>query len=369
MDIAVHTCGAGPCQHDAADLGARLANIGPVENRPFTLDLHCHVLVPEVEACLATRPERIAEVEALARATGTASVLHNARQMLPAAAPRLTTLAKRLEDMDAIGIDVQAISPSPSQFHYWAEPELAADIVHRCNECIAELCARVPSRLVGLGSVALQHPDLAADQLQHAVTQLGLRGVEISSQAQGRDLDHPDFAPFWKKAEELDCLVFLHPFGTTLGERLNRYYLSNVIGQPLETTIALSHLIFGGVLDRHPGLRICAAHGGGYLPYYIGRSEQAFRVRPEAGSPRHPPSHYLRQVWFDSVVYDPATLRQLVDRVGASQVVAGTDYPFDMGSYRIHELLAAVPGLSALDRAGILGLNAARLLKFEPKRT
>lgn len=367
MDIAVHTCGAGPCRHDTADLASRLANLGPVEPRPFTVDLHCHVLIPDVEASVATHPERIAEIEALARATGDASVLHNARHMLPEAAPRMTTLAKRLEDIDAIGIDVQAISPSPSQFYYWADPALAADVVHRCNERIAELCAQRPDRLVGLGTVALQHPDLAAEQLDTAVRAFGLRGVEISSQVQGRDLDDPAFAPFWETAQALECLVFLHPFGSSMGERLDRYYLSNVIGQPLETTIALSHLIFGGVLDRYPGLRVCCAHGGGYLPYYIGRSDHAYRVRPEAALPEHPPSRYLRQVWFDSVVYEPDTLRHLVDRVGTSQVVLGTDYPFDMGSYRVHELLAGVPGLTAADRADLLGRNASRLLKLAPR--
>jgi aminocarboxymuconate-semialdehyde decarboxylase len=277
----------------------------------------------------------------------------------------MTTLERRLADMDAMGIDIQAISPSPSQFYYWAESQLAAEIVLRCNQQIAELCARHPKRLVGLGNVALQHPALAAEQLEHAVAHLGLRGVEISSSAAGRELDDPVFDRFWAVAERLGCLIFLHPFGTTLGQRLNRYYLSNVIGQPLETTIALSHLIYGGVLDRFPRLRICAAHGGGYLPGYIGRSEHAYRVRPEAGRMSRSPAQYLRQLWFDTVVYDPLALRHLIDRVGATQVVVGTDYPFDMGMYRVHEVIEAIPGLSAQERAGILGLNAARLLGID----
>ena len=183
-----------------------------------------------------------------------------------------------------------------------------------------------------------------------------------------RDFDDPLFDPFWEKAEQLGCLLFLHPFGTSLGERLNRHYLSNVIGQPLETTIALSHLIFGGVLDRFPRLRICAAHGGGYLPFYSGRADHAYRVRPEARRPARPPSEYLRQIWFDSVVYAPLALRHLMDQVGASQIVMGTDYPFDMGSYRLHELIGAMPGLSPSEQAGILGLNAAGLLGIDPPR-
>ncbi len=365
MELALHTCGPGPCEHDSADLTARIGALAPPRERPLSIDLHCHALIPQVEELVGDHPARKEELDKLAWATGSASVLHNVTNMLPAAGMRMTTLDKRLADMDAMGIDIQALSPSPSQFYYWAEPELAATIVQCCNQQIANICARHPRRLVGLGSVALQHPRLAAEQLEHAVTQLGLRGVEISSSAAGRDLDDPQFDPFWAVAARLGCLIFLHPFGTTLGQRLNRYYLSNVIGQPLETTIALSHLIYGGVLDRFPRLRICAAHGGGYLPYYIGRSEHAYRVRPEAGQISQSPAHYLRQLWFDTVVHDPLSLRHLVDRVGATQIVVGTDYPFDMGMYRVHEAIAAIPDLSSEERAGILGLNAARLLGID----
>jgi aminocarboxymuconate-semialdehyde decarboxylase len=365
MDLALHTCGPGPCEHDSVDLTARIRAVSPPRQRSLCIDLHCHVLIPQVEELVADHPARKEELDKLALATGSASVLHNVTSMLPAAGARMTTLDKRLGDMDAMGIDIQAISPSPSQFYYWADPELATAIVQRCNQQIADICARHPHRLVGLGSVALQHPRLAAEQLEHAVRQLGLRGVEISSSAAGRELDDPQFDAFWAVAERLGCLIFLHPFGTTLGPRLNRYYLSNVIGQPLETTIALSHLIYGGVLDRFPRLRICAAHGGGYLPFYIGRSEHAYRVRPEARRMTRSPAQYLRQLWFDTVVYDPLALRHLIDRVGATQLVVGTDYPFDMGMYRVHEAIEAIPGLSVAERAGILGLNAAGLLGID----
>lgn len=366
-ELAVHSCGPGPCRHDGPDLAARLAHVAAPRDRPLTIDLHCHVLSPAVEELVAGRPERTAELQALARATGSASVDHNARVMLPAAGLRMTSLHQRLQDMDAIGVDVQALSPSPSQYNYWADVELAGLLVHRCNEQIAEICARHPTRLAGLGNVALQHPELAAAQLEEAVRQFGLRGAAISSQAAGCDLDHPHFAPFWRKAEELQCLVFLHPFGSSLGDRLDRYYLSNVIGQPLETTIALSRLIFGGVLDRHPGLRLCAAHGGGYLPYYVGRSDLAFRVRPECAGIAAGPSAYLGRLWYDTVVHDPRALRHLIDTVGASQVVVGTDYPFDMGAYRFHEMLEAL-GIPSGDRRKILGENAASLLGLSPGR-
>jgi aminocarboxymuconate-semialdehyde decarboxylase len=160
----------------------------------------------------------------------------------------------------------------------------------------------------------------------------------------------------------LGCVVFIHPLGTSLGERVNQFYLTNIIGQPLETTIALSNLIFGGVLDRYPGVKIVAAHGGGYLPAYIGRSDHGYNVRPEAGNMRKKPSEYLKQLYFDSLVYSPEQLRALIARVGASQIVIGTDYAFDMGDYDVHELIESLPGVSEEDRALMLGANARRIL-------
>jgi aminocarboxymuconate-semialdehyde decarboxylase len=329
----------------------------------LTIDLHCHALVPAVEALVAGTPQKAEEPQAMLRSMGEASVAHNNASMLPIAGPRLVRIDQRLADMDAMGVDVQVISPSPTQYTYWAEPALARELVRLQNEAIAELCARHPTRLAGLGTVALQHPQLAAEQLLHAIQVLGLKGVEISTAVNGLELDDPSLQPFWAQAEALGALVFIHPFGSTLGERTATHYLVNTIGQPLETTIALSHLIFGGVLDAHPGLKLVAAHGGGYLPTSIGRSDHAFKVRPEAAAKtRQAPSAYLKKIWFDTVVYDALALRHLVDRVGASQVVVGTDYPFDMGAYDVHTLVDDTPGLSECEREDILGGNAARLI-------
>jgi aminocarboxymuconate-semialdehyde decarboxylase len=262
-----------------------------------------------------------------------------------------------------MGVDVQVISPSPSQYYYWADPELATQLVKTQNEHIAETCARHPERLVGLGAVALQHPKLAAEQLRDAMKRLGLKGVEISTAVNDLELGAAELAPFWSAAEELGAVVFIHPFGTTLGKRLNSAYLSNIIGQPLETTIALSHLIFGGVLDRHPGLKIVAAHGGGYLPSYCGRSNHGHDVRPEARArASQRPVEYLRRIWFDTLVYEPQALRHLIDVVGVSQLVVGTDYPFDMGHEDPRGLVNATAGLNDTERAAILGGNALSLL-------
>jgi len=189
----------------------------------------------------------------------------------------------------------------------------------------------------------------------------GLAGVEISSFAGDVELSDPRLEPFWARAAELRAVVFLHPFGCSLDERLDRFYLANTVGQPAENAVALSHLIFAGVLDRHPDLKIVAAHGGGYLPTAIGRSDRAWKVRPEARRCEHAPSTYLRKIWFDTVVHDPHALRTLVEVAGGSQVVLGSDYPFDLGS---PDPVAAV-GEAQLDpraRALIEGGTAAAFL-------
>lgn len=330
--------------------------------RFLTVDLHCHALSLEVEALVASCPQRQAEPAMMLRTLGAESAQHNALRMLPEAMPKLTQPALRIADMDAMGVDVQVVSPSPNQYYYWADEALAERIVRTQNEAIAALCAQHPKRLQGLGTVALQHPDMAAQQLRDAVQRLGLRGVEISTQVGQRELADPALAPFWQAANELRCVVFIHPLGTSAFDRLDRYYLTNVIGQPLETTIALSHLIFSGTLDRCPDVRLLAAHGGGYLPFYLGRAAHAHRVRPEAQRMQGSPRDYLRRIWFDTVVYDPQAIGHLIEVVGVSQVVLGTDYPFDMGSYDVAGLLEQVPGLDAAGRAAVRGGNARRLL-------
>jgi len=362
MDIALHTCGTG-CAHDCGAQARAERAVARRDRSQPVIDMHCHALAPAVEPLVAGHPGKQAEWAAFTKAQGDASNAHNAAVMLPQAGPRLTSLAARIADMDAMGVDIQVLSPSPSQNCYWAEPELAREVVRLQNEAIAEACATHPERLLGFANVAMQHPQIAAAQLEHAVKELGFRGVQISTQIDGADLGDPKFAPFWAKAEALGAVVFIHPFGTTLGQRLDQWYLFNVVGQPLETTVALSHLIFGGVLDRHEKLKILAAHGGGYLPSYIGRAEHGYRVRPEAGQPKHRPSDYLRrQIWMDTLVCEPAVLDNLVRQYGASRLVVGTDYPFDMGAYDIHALLDALPGLDAAQREAILGGNARRLL-------
>ena len=324
-----------------------------------TIDVHAHLLLPEVEEAVAGHPG-LAEARALdARRNGPAALAVNG-PMVGARVPKLTDAAVRLTAMDAQGVDIQLVSPSPSHYHYWAEPQLAETVCRLANEGTAAHCAKAPDRLHGLGLVPLQHPDLAVGLLDHALDQ-GLRGVEISSHAPGHELSDPAYEPFWSRAEETGALVFLHPFGCSLDERLDQWYLSNTVGQPTENAVALSHLIFSGVLDRHPGLKLIAAHGGGYLPTHIGRSDHAWRARPDARGCEREPSSYLKQLYFDSLVHDPQVLRELLRAVGPERVLLGSDFPFDMGTDDPLGALRAAD-LPDTDFHSVRGKNAAALL-------
>ena len=326
------------------------------------VDVHAHAILPEVEALVGDAPGREAQRALDLRRNGAESEAVSGR-MVREAWPLLTSLEARLAAMDATGIDVQVVSPSPSQYHYWAGPALAGEIVALANRGIAALVAQAPERLTGLGLVSLQHPDLAVHQLEDAVG-LGLVGVEISSHAPAAtgtvELSDPRLDPFWARAEQLGAVVFLHPFGCTLDERLDRFYLANTVGQPVENAVALSHLIFGGVLDRFVGLRLVAAHGGGYLPTFLGRSDHAWEVRPEARGCLRPPSTYLTRLHFDSLVHSPEALRALVAAAGADRVLLGSDFPFDMGVPDPVARLAAA-GLPPAEQRAVLTGNAVRL--------
>lgn len=333
-----------------------------------TVDVHAHILLPALQQLVVEAdPEGFGAQQALeVRRNGPESMAASGK-MIKERWPQLTDLDRRLADMDAQGVDVQLVSPSPSHFYYFAGEEVALRLARAANQSVREFVDRAPDRLNGLGLVPLQHPHLLVEALEHAVLECGLLGVEIGSFAatpgQERttvELSDPRLEPFWSRAEELDALVFLHPFGCSLDERLDRFYLANTVSQPAENAVALSHLVFSGVLDRHPGLKVLAAHGGGYLPTTLGRSDRAWKVRPEAHGCAEPPSSYLKKLYFDSLVHSPAELRALVAAAGPGQVLLGSDYPFDMGSdLPVDEVQAA--GLPAGDEAQVLAGNAAAL--------
>jgi aminocarboxymuconate-semialdehyde decarboxylase len=271
----------------------------------------------------------------------------------------------RLRAMDDQGIDVQVLSINP--FWYTADRDLARRIIATQNARLAALCAARPERFVALASVALQHPDLAVEQLQEAVATHRMRGAAIGGSVSGEELSSPRFDPFWAKTEELGVLVLIHPQGVPeLRSRLQgNGFLGNVIGNPLETTIALSHLIFEGTLDRFPNLKICAAHGGGYLPSYSARSDQGCVAFPAncTKTLKKRPSEYLKQMYFDSLVFTAEGLRHLVAECGASQIVLGTDFPFPWTTTAVDHVLGT-PGLSDVEKTAILGGNLVRLLRI-----
>jgi aminocarboxymuconate-semialdehyde decarboxylase len=318
---------------------------------PFTVDFHAHAQSPKAM-------ELIARAASNPGAEANPHNQHLARTRYDAA---FRDINVRLHTMDRERIDMQAVSPAPN-YAYWADQELSGQIVTASNEHVAEICAINPDRFVGLCHVSLQFPELAARQLGTAISTLGMRGVEIGTRAEDVDLDDRSLDPFWAAAQEHRAPIFIHPAGTTLGKRVAKYYLGNVIGNPLDTTIALTNLIFGGVLERFPTLNVVAAHGGGYLPSYFARSVHGHQVRPEMHTISRPPTEYLRRLWIDNLVFEPLFVAHLVKVMGASRIVLGTDYPFDMGQENPVDLVEAVPGLSEEDARRIKGGNAIELL-------
>ncbi len=326
--------------HAPAPAGPRRRQVVVGGRRVKTIDVHAHCAVPEAMALMGL--------------TVSPSSLLMARP------------AERLRAMDEQGIDVEALSINA--YWYGADRDVARQLVRIQNEKLAEVCAANPERFVAFASVALQHPDLAAEQLEEGVKRYGLRGAAIGGSVNGQELADPRFHPFWAKAEQLGALVFIHPQATgaptELASRLHgNGVLTNTIGNPLETTIALSHLIFEGTLDRFPGLKICSAHGGGYLPSYAARSDAILTTFPErcTGTLQKKPTEYLRQLYFDSLVFTSEALRHLVAETGSDRIVMGTDYPFPWTQTAVDHILAT-PGLSDAERVAILGGTASALL-------
>jgi aminocarboxymuconate-semialdehyde decarboxylase len=274
---------------------------------------------------------------------------------------------ERIQWLDDHGIDVQVLTINP-YWYYGADRELATSIVKLQDEKVAEWCASHPDRYVAMSAVALQFPDLAAEQLEYAVKHLKMRGASIGGHVEGEPLSSPRFDPFWAKAQELDVLVFMHPQGAEniikKGALDGRGDLGNIIGNPLETTLFLTHMIFDGTLDRFPNLKICAAHGGGYLASYLGRTEVACQVRPKSDcANKKRPSEYMKsQILVDTIVLTEEGLRHLVAEVGYGQVVFGTDEPFNWQSNV--DLVLNSPSLSDVQKEAILGGTLTKLLRL-----
>jgi aminocarboxymuconate-semialdehyde decarboxylase len=332
---------------------------GARPGRPLTVDVHGHVFSPEAEA-VAARDGSPGRAERPPREPAATRRVNRAQRARVRG--KLTSVPERLADLDRMGIDVQVLSAAPPQYHYGLPAEAGGRVARLINERIAAMVAARPDRFVGLATVPLQAPALAVAELTHAVERLGLRGVEVGTHVGERELSDRRFRRFFARAEALGALVFLHPHGVPDPGRLRRHYFTNVVGNPLDSTIAVSHLILDGVLDALPGLQVLVAHGGGYLPAYPGRLDHAHAVRPDArGRIHRRPTSYLGRLHFDTVVFSPDQLEYLVARYGAHRLLLGTDYPFDMG---MDDPVGFVQGarVPPAARAAILGGNAARLL-------
>lgn len=324
-----------------------------------TLDIHAHVAIPA--AAQIALPHLDPSTIPLARWQGPETRAVNAKQEGDLKA-RLTSVEDRVRALDEMGLDMQLVMPPPLQCYDTIPLDIAVTASRAVNDGLAEWVAQVPDRFVALGTVPMQDGHEAAAELERAMSRHGFKGVQILTNVAGRELSDPAFAPFWAKAEALGALVVIHPNGFTEGERLQRFYLNNVLGNPLETTIALHYLIFDGVLERHPALKILAVHGGGYLGGYWGRIDHAWGARSDCRADLpHPPTTYLRRVYVDTIVFTTEQLENLVRTFGADHVLMGTDHPFDMAeSDPIGHVVSS--RLGEADVAAICGGNARRLL-------
>ncbi|MBZ5659748.1 MAG: amidohydrolase [Acidobacteriia bacterium] len=316
--------------------------------RVKVVDIHAHCVIPEVADLVKGTPY---EAVGGGRARGP-------NVMGP----------DRIHAIDELGVDVQVLSMNGFWFYAVTDRDLAAKVVRLQDEKMSEWCAAHPDRYVAVSSVSLQFPDLAAQQLEYAVKKLGARGACIGGHVVGEDISISKYDPFWAKAEELGVVVFMHPQSAENvikeGALKGKGDLGNIIGNPLETTVFLTRMMFNGTLDRFPGLKIVAAHGGGYLPSYLGRSEVACEVRANAdcANKKQPSDYFHTQILVDTIIISQEGLRHLVAECGAGQVVFGTDMPFKWHSSV--DLVLNSPTLSDAQKEAILGGTLTKLLRL-----
>ena len=330
--------------------------------RDLCVDIHCHVHVPAADEMVKhlVTPDR----EPSARFSNALSRETNAKQMANVRVC-LTSVEQRLRDMDKMGVDVQAISVSPFQFMYALPVEYGRKTARMTNENLAEIVQKHPDRFVALANVPLQAPDAAVEELEYCVKRLGFRGVEIGTNITGQEISRGRDR-FWAKVQELDVMVFMHPNGFTGGERMADHYFINAIGNPLDSTVAVGYLVFDGVLERFPKLKIVVAHGGGYVAHYPARMDHVWGAREDARTVlKKKPRQSLAKLYFDTIVFDREQLKHLVNLWGVNKIVAGTDYPYDMGWYDPRGFVEGCGFVKDADKAKILGANAARLLKLK----
>jgi aminocarboxymuconate-semialdehyde decarboxylase len=325
-----------------------------------TIDVHAHILTEEMMRRMRSEaPDIGPTLSEVDEEGGVLTVGSIVQRPFPRGA---WDLEKRLRDMDEAEVDVQVLSVCPQTFLYDRDPALTATLSSIQNEEIAKVVSQHPDRFLGIATLPMQDPERAVAELRRSMKELGLRGAQIGSHVEGRNLDDPALEPLWAAAAELGAFILVHPQKTAANDRLKSYYLKNLIGNPLDTTIAAASLVFGGVLERYPDLKFCFAHGGGFMPYQTGRMNHGYDVRPEGKvNLKEAPEASIRRLYFDCILHFEPALRYLVETFGADHVLLGSDYPFDMG------LLDCVKQVRALkasieDRNLILGTAASSLL-------
>ncbi len=326
------------------------------------IDFHCHY-VPE--PCIELPDDPDWYFIHVTRGPG-GEVLHHDRQDVTwFDREQMYDVQRRVRDMDAQGLDIEAISVPPFATTYHLEPKLGAEVCRVINNAFRDTLSAYPSRFAPLANVPMQDASLAAAELERCVKDLGFHGAEITTNIDGTNLDDKSLAPFWAKMQELDVPVFIHPSNVLGRDRLSRYHLANLIGNPTDTAVAAASLIFGGVLKEFPNLKFVLAHGGGTCPYIRGRWDHGWRVRPEARvNIQRPPHEYFRKFYFDTLAHGVPALNYLAEIAGPERLVIGTDYPFDMGDYESLKTVAAIGGLTDAERERVYGDNAAELLKL-----
>jgi aminocarboxymuconate-semialdehyde decarboxylase len=327
-------------------------------SRAPAVDVHAHIIVPEVYAVAA-------EHNVFSELPTDPGVTEEMRQKIKDRAgmvlARMSDVDDRLAKMDAMGVDVQVLSASlVHQGLEWADAQTSLRLARTTNDWIAKAVARHPARLIGLGTLPLHVPALAVAELERCRRELGLRGVAISTTAGGMELGDPQLTPFWAKAEALGALVYIHPGGNR-DRRFKRFHLWNSVGQAFEEAMAISSLMYDGVLESFPKLKVCISHGGGYMPYYMGRIDRNYVEKANTRvNMSKPPIDYLRMLYFDSCVYERPVLQHLVDKVGADRVLLGSDYP--VGENKPIEFVTETETLSSAQKDKIVRTNAAALL-------
>jgi len=329
----------------------------------MTWDVHAHCIPPSFRDWLE-RSGPGHGVELLETAKGSCARFNDGFTSGPMR-DSLGDLTQRIADMDRMGVDIQLLAGWIDLTGYDLSGPEGLSYSRAQNDCLAEEAAREPSRLRPVATLPLQDPTAAARELERAMGELGMVGTQIATTVGPDWLDRAGLDDVWEAAEALGAFVILHPMAPLTGVALDRYFMDNSVGRPAETTIALAGLIHSGVFDRFSDLRLCAVHGGGFVPFQIGRLDRAYRAKPELAAKEADrlPSEYLRRLYVDTVVHSPQVLRFLIDTVGADQVLVGTDYPFEMGDDDPVALVDSVPGIEPSEREAILSGNARRLFE------